>query len=80
VTCKPTWLAPSPRSLRLKTSPGRRRAMSILGIGDRTTNDLDYFATAARAVDEVRPAIERGLRHAGLTVTLERLEPGFARM
>lgn len=54
-------------------------AMSILGIGDRTTNDLDYFATAARAVDEVRPAIERGLRHAGLTVTLERAEPGFAR-
>jgi nucleotidyltransferase AbiEii toxin of type IV toxin-antitoxin system len=54
-------------------------AMAVLGIGDRTTNDLDYFATLAAQVDAIRPAIEQALRDAALTVTLDRSSSGFAR-
>lgn len=54
-------------------------ALAVLGIGDRTTRDLDYFATAADEVDSARPVVEQALRDADLTIEVEQSTPGFAR-
>jgi hypothetical protein len=43
-------------------------ALVVLGIVDRPTQDLDFFATAPEAVDVLGPAVERALSAAGLTV------------
>lgn len=54
-------------------------ALVVLGIVDRPTEDLDYFATAPEAVERLGPAVERALVEQGLTVEARRTLPGFAR-
>lgn len=53
-------------------------ALVVLGIADRTTKDLDYFATAPDAVERLGPVLERALVAQGLTVEARRVLPGFA--
>lgn len=53
-------------------------ALVVLGIVERPTEDLDYFATAPEAVDRLRPALERALVEQGLTVHARRVVRGFA--
>lgn len=52
-------------------------ALVVLGIVDRRTEDLDYFATAPEAVDRLGPALYRALVSDGLTVQVRRDVPGF---
>ena len=54
-------------------------ALLVSGIGDRTTRDLDFFATRADAVDALRPELERLLHAEGLSVEIVRSSPGFVR-
>jgi hypothetical protein len=53
-------------------------ALVVLGIVERPTEDLDYFATVPDAVDRLGPALERSLDEQGLTVERRRVLPGFA--
>lgn len=50
------------------------------GIVERTTEDLDLFATSASRVDALLPALEAALRGAGLTVERTRVALGYARL
>jgi len=52
-------------------------ALVVLGIVERPTEDLDYFATAPEAVDRLGPALRRALVEQGLTVQTRRSVPGF---
>ena len=49
------------------------------GIGERTTRDLDFFATRADTVDALRPRLEQRLRVEGLNVRVVRASEGFVR-
>lgn len=55
-------------------------ALIARGLVDRSTRDLDYFATSPAAVERLLPALEERLRHHGLTVTRKRDVPGFVRL
>ncbi len=52
----------------------------VHGHVDRLTRDLDYFATDPASVDRLLPVFEAAARAVGLTVTEERIAPGFARL
>jgi len=54
-------------------------ALLAWGVGERTTRDLDFFATRAETVDAFGPALERELRARGLHVEAVRSSPGFVR-
>jgi hypothetical protein len=47
---------------------------------DRATRDLDVFGPTVDAVDRLAPVVVDALRRHGLTVDIEQLNPGFARM
>lgn len=47
---------------------------------DRTTRDLDYFATDAAAVDVLLPVLEARLAAEGLSSARRRQAPGFVRL
>lgn len=53
-------------------------ALVVLGIVDRPTQDLDFFATEPDAVERLGPVLERALTAQGLTVEARRVLPGFA--
>jgi hypothetical protein len=55
-------------------------ALIVYGIVDRSTRDLDHFATASDAVAGVVPALEAALRGDGLLVARRRDAPGFVRL
>jgi hypothetical protein len=55
-------------------------ALIVYGIVDRSTRDLDYFATASDAVARVVPALEAALQGDGLLVARRRDAPGFVRL
>jgi hypothetical protein len=55
-------------------------ALIVRGLVDRTTLDLDYFATDAAAVAVLLPALEARLAAEGLASTLRRQAPGFVRL
>jgi hypothetical protein len=52
-------------------------ALVVLGVVDRPTQDLDFFATSPEAVDALAPAVEQALVAAGLSVEARRRVPGF---
>ena len=54
-------------------------ALAVLGIGDRTTKDLDWFAQQPQTVDHFAPTLLRACTQAGLRVQRLRAEPGFHR-
>jgi hypothetical protein len=54
-------------------------AMAVLGIGDRGTNDLDWFAQRAETVEEFAPRLTTACEAAGLAVEQLIAEPGFHR-
>lgn len=55
-------------------------AMLLRGLVDRHTEDLDFFATDAAAVDRLLPRLEAALRADDLTVERRQVAPGFARI
>ncbi len=55
-------------------------ALIARGDVDRTTRDLDYFATRPEQVLELLPRLEQALRGAGLEVDRVRATDGFARL
>lgn len=55
-------------------------ALIVRGLVERTTRDLDYFATTSDAVAGLFPALEAALRDDGLTVVRRRSTPGFVRL
>lgn len=55
-------------------------ALVVRGEVDRTTRDLDFFATEPAAVGRLLPAAEAALAAAGLTVERDRVTEGFARI
>lgn len=55
-------------------------ALIVHGIVDRSTRDLDYFATGSDAVAGLVPALEAALQRDGLLVTRRREAPGFVRL
>lgn len=55
-------------------------ALIVYGLVDRSTRDLDYFATGSDAVAGVVPALETALQRDGLQVTRRRDAPGFVRL
>ncbi len=55
-------------------------AMILLGLVDRETRDLDFFAREAAAVNRVTPAVEAALRSAGFEVGRQIDQPGFVRL
>lgn len=52
-------------------------ALVVLGLVDRPTRDLDYFATTPESVDRLWPVLVRALNDAGLEVEVRRAVPGF---
>ncbi len=52
----------------------------VHGHVDRLTRDLDYFTADPASVDRLLPVFEAAARAVGLTVTEERIAPGFARL
>ena len=54
-------------------------ALLAWDIGERSTRDLDFFATSADAVDALRPRLEQRLRAEGLNVQVVRASEGFVR-
>ena len=55
-------------------------ALIALGIVDRPTHDLDFFATSPDEVDQALPAIEQSLQTARMTVTRVSVTHGWARL
>jgi hypothetical protein len=55
-------------------------ALIVGGLVERTTRDLDYFATTSDAVVGLLPVLEASLRDDGLTVVRRRSTPGFVRL
>jgi len=55
-------------------------ALVARGDVERTTRDLDYFATRPEQVLELLPILEQALRDAGLQVDTVRSAEGFARL
>jgi len=55
-------------------------ALVAQGDVERTTRDLDYFATRPEQVLELLPVLEQTLRDAGLRVDTVRSAEGFARL
>ena len=55
-------------------------ALIVLGVDDRFTTDLDYFATSEDEVNRLLPALETRLRHEGLGVERVHVASGFARL
>ena len=55
-------------------------ALIVYGLVDRSTRDLDYFATGSDAVAGLVPALEAALRRDGLQVVRRRDAPGFVRL
>jgi hypothetical protein len=55
-------------------------AMILLGLVDRKTRDLDFFARESAAVNRVIPAVEAALQSAGLHVGRQIDQPGFVRL
>ncbi len=55
-------------------------ALILHGMVERSTRDLDYFATASDAVAALLPALEAALRRDGLRVARRRDAPGFVRL
>ena len=55
-------------------------ALILQGYPERVTADLDYFATTAKAVDTLLPALESALTTHGLKVERLQVVAGFARL
>ena len=55
-------------------------ALIVQGYPERVTADLDYFATSAKAVDALLPALESALTTQGLKVERLQVASGFARL
>lgn len=55
-------------------------ALIVRGLVERTTRDLDYFATSSGAVAGLLPVLEGSLRDDGLDVVRRRVTPGFVRL
>lgn len=55
-------------------------ALMVHGAIDRLTRDLDFFAVDPGAVDQLLPVFVAAARAAGMTVSEERIAPGFARL
>lgn len=55
-------------------------ALIARGEIDRSTRDLDYFATRPERVAQALPHVTEALERAGLSVTVERSAKGFARL
>lgn len=55
-------------------------ALIVHGVVERQTDDLDFFSTADEDVARLLPALNTALTGEGLRVTVERPQPGFARL
>ena len=55
-------------------------ALIVLGIVDRATSDLDFFAASASQAERFIPAVEAALAADGLRVDHIQTGPGFARL
>lgn len=54
--------------------------LTVWGVVDRGTRDLDYFATRPAAVALLLPALETGLERNGIAVERQRVAEGFVRL
>lgn len=55
-------------------------ALIVHGIVERPTRDLDFFSAHGEDVTRLLPALEAALATEGLSITVDRAEPGFARL
>ena len=55
-------------------------ALIVRGLVDRSTQDLDFFATSAEVVDQALTCLEESFHAEGLQAERLRVTPGFARL
>jgi hypothetical protein len=55
-------------------------ALIVLGVVERFTRDLDYFTTAAEAVNRAAPGVEVALKQRGFAVVRLADAAGFVRL